>query len=183
MKANIVLLILLLFAGCKSKIKTDSENAKSKDLINYSFERNKSLIRNDSIYLYGSEIINVADIIGHDSILKYKSSSFMLFYFSAYDCASCIVEGFRLVKIAKHKNIPVIVILTDGSIGTVRKKYIYPGYIFYDRNFILNEQLNYTSTPLMLGIDSTMKIINSYHPKMDFDTIGIFFNEFLKCLK
>lgn len=183
MKATIVLLILLLFPGCKNNSKTNSDNLKSKDLEDYSFKHNKSLIKNDSIYLYGNKIINLTDIIGHDSISKYKSSSFILFYFSAYDCASCIVEGFRLTKVAKHQSIPLIVILTDGSTGNIRKNYSFPGYIFHDRNFVLNEQLNYTGTPIMLGIDSTMKIINSYHPKMDFDTIGIFFNEFLKCLK
>ena len=126
---------------------------------------------------------NLSKVIGDQSIPS-SPSIIIVYYFSAYDCEPCVHKGFELLKDVKNKNIySVKVVLSDGSVGEIRKKYQYNGFIFFDRDFLLNKQLNFTSTPVMIALDSTYRILCTYHPDSNYDHQKHEFNRYLHKLE
>ncbi|MGC9472527.1 MAG: hypothetical protein ACP5D1_13425, partial [Bacteroidales bacterium] len=154
------------------------DNRKNKNIgfrFRHSGNREKRIHLSDSLKLIGHELEYLMKIVPPDSIPG-RGKDFFLLYFSGYDCDPCIFRSFELLKIIKQLNWETLVVLSDGSVGEIRRKFDYNGYIYQDHDFLLNRQLNYTGTPVLLILDSLLIIKSTYHP-------GEFDEESMKCFE
>jgi len=180
-KGVILIMIIVFLSSCKGEFPTMDERRKESVEFRFRYAGNRGERMNhiDSLELIGHELENLMEIVPSDSIPRGEKDFFLL-YFSGYDCDPCIFKSFELLKIIKQLNWETLVVLSDGSVGEIRRKFEHNGFIYQDHHFLLNKQLNVTCTPVLLLLDSLLTIKSTYHPG-EFDEESVrYFENFLK---
>jgi len=174
-------IISVILYGCFNNPNKNTVKS-NEDLSKLAAQRYKIFAENDSAVLIGKNIRDVNKIIRIDTLKgRNNPNKVLIFYFSNYDCSVCIKRGLELIEILDQKNydISIFVIFSDGSIGNIRSRYDYKGYLYEDVDFLMNDLLNYTISPIFLSIDSSFYIIETYHPRIDYDTNDSIFYKFI----
>lgn len=165
---NIALVSVMLMKCCSL---TDKEETIS--------NRMDILSQNDAEKLVGQKLKNIDQVIStNDSLINYK----LIYYLSLYDCKSCVQKGFnQLNMIEQTKKWQIFLICSEqGGIGEIRKNYdIFNQQIWPDEDLLLNEQLNFTATPVFILLDEHSKILSTYHPDSEYDKKSTKFKSFI----
>lgn len=59
---------------------------------------------------------------------------------------------------------PCTVAAADANPSVAQERYRYRDYIYTDRNDLLRRELRYVSTPILLLLDDSLRIVDIYKP-------------------
>jgi len=85
------------------------------------------------------------------------NNNLIVFYFTDYDCGSCVEFGFKMLEIINSKvesdSDSVFVITRNLSSSLIRLNYGYSGKIIFDEKNVVGIEYNFTYTPFFVIIN------------------------------
>lgn len=152
-----IVLFMVILGSCATK----DSNDKSKNLkVNNIFEQQRSAV-------LGKKINSIVTILG-DSI---NAECKVILLYDGYDCETCIDVGYEMLKriddLAGRQK--AYVITTSLNIGRDQAKNEYFNYVYYDEHDIIRKELKYIYTPVLLKLDSAVKVEEIFFPNYQRD--------------
>lgn len=91
--------------------------------------------------------------------------------YDGYDCETCIDVGYEMLKRIDDLAVrqKAYVITTSLNIGRDQAKNEYFNYVYYDEHDIIRKELKYIYTPMLLKLDSTVKVEEIFFPNYQRD--------------
>jgi predicted permease len=117
------------------------------------------------------------------SFTKQLTTHSLIYYYTGYDCSTCVENGFELINEINHyaKRENIFVIGTNTNIGRDQVNYDYRNYIYSDEKQLLRKELKYIYTPVFLLIDTSFDIKKVYFPtRTETNTVR---DDFIKSIK
>lgn len=134
-------------------LRCTSEQPHNQDIYNKIISQRRVLIGKDF-----SIVSHLIDTIDYRQRLYY--------IFNGFDCESCILNGFELIKNENIKALrrKAIVIGITPNPNPVQLLTEYNDYIFIDKSDVIRRQLKYFFTPIFILVDSQGKIMDVFYP-------------------
>lgn len=155
-KFKIIVLVLCLNACINKDVRNFTGIPTGNETINMQKEN-----------LIGKKIKAIGAIIGDSVNLSNK----VVLLYDGFDCETCIDLGYEMSKRIDEKagKRLVYVITTSLRIDRDQSKNSYKNYVFSDEHDIIRKELKYIYTPVLLKMDSLVKIIDVYFPNYQRD--------------
>ncbi|WP_273495952.1 hypothetical protein [Rikenella microfusus] len=112
-------------------------------------------------FLVGKRVASLAALIAPDTLPHGPS---VLLIYHGMDCGSCLDAGFASLLRLRGAGMPCTVAAVDANPSVAQERYRYRDYIHTDRNDLLRRELRYVSTPILLLLDDSLRIVDLYKP-------------------
>lgn len=112
-------------------------------------------------FLVGKRVASLAALVAPDTLPHGPS---VLLIYHGMDCGSCLDAGFASLLRLRGAGMPCTVAAADANPSVAQERYRYRDYIHTDRNDLLRRELRYVSTPILLLLDDSLRIVDIYKP-------------------
>ncbi len=169
----IIIVLLLTYFILHQNMKLEENGRKRKDLY-----INEEIKRIDKVKnsLIGKKVSSIKKIVKSYSPEKQN----IVFFFTGFDCSTCIENGFSLINELEKRNINFYIIFYNANIARYTAKEELLEILYEDKDDLLRKEIKYASTPLIVIFDDNYSIKALHIPlayeKIDNKNREIFLN-------
>ncbi|GAB5524538.1 MAG: hypothetical protein Roseis2KO_24100 [Roseivirga sp.] len=109
------------------------------------------------------------------------SETYLVYYYTGFDCGSCVRKGLESVKLLEAEGFKPVVIAFQANIGQDQLYYGYESRIWSDQTDALHDNFQFIPTPFLMLLDEGLKVVDVYFPQnieYDADSARFFNNAF-----
>lgn len=89
----------------------------------------------------------------------------IIYYYTGFDCGSCVQKGLESVKALESVGYDPIVMAFQANIGQDQLHYEYEKRIWVDQTDALHDSFQFIPTPFFLLIDEGLQVIDVHFPQ------------------
>lgn len=88
----------------------------------------------------------------------------LMYYYSGFDCGSCVLKGIASVKALKQLGQKVEVVAFQANVGQDQEYFDFKERIWVDKDDFLHDNFTFLPTPFFLSINADRQVEDVYFP-------------------